>query len=387
MLIVGGGHNGLTCACYLARAGYRVRVLERRAVVGGAAVTEEFAPGFRNSVAAYTVSLLHPAIVRDLNLAEHGLTIVERPVANFLPLSDRDYLKIGATLAETQAEVGRFSRQDAAALPSYYAMLERAGAVLREMLLETPPNAGGGLRDAWRALVAGNRLRQLPMSARRDLLEFMTRSAGDILDGWFETDCIKALFGFDAVVGNFASPYSPGSGYVLLHHVIGEANGRRGQWGHAIGGMGAITQAMAKEAQRRGVAIRTGARVARVLVDGGRASGVVLEDGSEHRARCVAASVTPRRLYLELVEEEHLDPEFTRRIRAFRCGSGTFRMNVALSQLPRFTAAPPGEGDLHLKSGIILAPSLRYMEQAWFDARMHGWARSPVVEMLVPSTV
>ncbi|MFN7086059.1 MAG: phytoene desaturase family protein, partial [Burkholderiales bacterium] len=250
-LVVGGGHNGLVCACYLAAAGLRVRVLERRAVVGGAAVTEEFFPGFRNSTASYTVSLLHPKVIRDLRLAEHGLRIIERPISNFLPLSDNRYLKVGTSLETTQAELARHSKRDAARLPAYYAMLERVAEVLRGLLLETPPNVGGGVRDLVSALKTGNRLRHLDMAGKRDALDLFTKSAGDLLDGWFESEAIKAAFAFDAIVGNFASPYAPGSAYVLLHHVVGEVNGRRGVWGHAVGGMGAITEARGREAPPR----------------------------------------------------------------------------------------------------------------------------------------
>lgn len=386
-LIVGGGHNGLTCACYLAAAGLKVRVLERRPVVGGAAVTEEFFPGFRNSAAAYTVSLLHPKVIRDLRLAEHGLRIVERPIANFLPLSGDAYFKVGNALGQTQAELGKFSTRDAGRLPDYYALLERVGAVLRQLLLETPPNVGGGARDAFAALRFGNRLRKAGMAARRDCLDFMTKSAGDLLDAWFESDAIKAAFGFDAVVGNYASPYAPGSAYVLLHHVIGEVNGRRGAWGHAVGGMGAITQAMAKEAQRRGVEITTGCEVAKVCVDGRGAQGVQLANGGMVDARCVVANVDPRLLFLKLVDENVLDPDFLGRIRNYKCGSATFRMNVALSELPDFTCLPGKHLQAHHQSGIILAPSLGYMEQAYFDARTYGCSRAPVIEMLIPSTV
>src|SRR5450755_1954247 len=224
-VIIGGGHNGLVCACYLAKAGLSVAVFERRAIVGGAAVTEEFHPGFRNSTASYTVSLLHPKVIRDLRLAEHGLTIVERPLANFLPLPDGGYLKVGGGLAAAQAEVARFSRHDAEALPAYYAMLDGVADVLRSLLLETPPNVGGGIHDLCQTWKVGGRLKRLSLSARRDLLDLFTKSAGDMLDRWFESDPIKAAFGFDAVVGNFASPYTPGSAYVLLHHVFGEING------------------------------------------------------------------------------------------------------------------------------------------------------------------
>ena len=384
-VIIGGGHNGLVCACYLAAAGLKVRVLERRNVVGGAAVTEEFFPGFRNSTAAYTVSLLHSQVIRDLRLREHGLTILERPISNFLPLPDGRYLKIGPTLAATQAEVAKFSPRDAEALPRYYAMLDRVADVLREMAVETPPNIGGGVRDAFAALFAGNRLRHLDMPARRDVLDLFTKSAGDVLDSYFESDPIKACFGFDSVVGNFASPYTPGSAYVLLHHVFGEVNGKPGIWGHAIGGMGAITQAMAKEAAARGVEISLDAAVSRVIIRDDRACGVVLEDGSELHARCVVSNLNPKLLFQRLVPPDAVNAEFGQRIAAYKCGSGTFRMNVALSALPHFACHPePGP---HHASGIIMAPTLRYMEQAYFDARTFGWSKNPIVEILIPSVV
>ncbi|MBI1965607.1 MAG: NAD(P)/FAD-dependent oxidoreductase [Betaproteobacteria bacterium] len=385
-LIVGGGHNGLTCACYLAGAGLKVRVLERRAVVGGAAVTEEFFPGFRNSTAAYTVSLLHSKVIRELKLAEHGLKIVSRPIANFLPLPDGKHLKVGS-LAVTRAELARFSERDAARLPAYYAMLGRVGVVLRELMLETPPNLGGGARDVLAAFKAGNLVRRLDMAARRDFLDLLAKSAGDLLDGWFESGPIKAAFGFDAVVGNYASPYAPGSAYVLLHHVIGEVNGERGAWGHALGGMGSITQAMAREAERRGVEITTGCEVAKVCVDDRGAQGVQLSDGRVMEAKCVVANVNPKLLFLKLMDENTLAPEFLQRIRGYKCASATFRMNVALSELPDFTCLPGKHPQQHHQSGIIIAPSLAYMEQAYFDARTYGCSRAPIVEMLIPSTV
>ena len=386
-LIVGGGHNGLVCACYLAAAGLKVRVLERRSVVGGAAVTEEFHPGFRNSTASYTVSLLNPQVIRDLRLAEHGLRIIERPLANFLPLSGNDYLKVGGSLAATQAEVTRFSVADAARLPAYYAMLERVADVLRDLALETPPNVGGGVGDFLAAVKAARRFKKLDMAVRRDVLDLFTKSAGDLLDAWFESAPIKAVFGFDAIVGNFASPYAPGTAYVLLHHVFGEVNGRRGVWGHAVGGMGAITQAMAAEARARGVHIDTGTEVISVCVDSRGAQGVQLKDGRVIEARCVIANVNPKLLYLKLIDAPALDPEFLQRIRNWKCASATFRMNVALRELPDFTCLPGKTAAPHHQSGIIMAPSLAYMEQAYFDARTYGCSRAPVVEMLIPSTV
>ena len=387
VLIVGGGHNGLTCACYLAAAGLKVRVLERRPVVGGAAVTEEFHPGFRNSTASYTVSLLNPQVIRDLRLAEHGLRIVERPISNFLPLSDTEFLKVGGSLAATQAEVARFSAADAARLPAYYAMLERVADVLRELTLETPPNVGGDFGDFISAIQTARLFKKLDMAARRDVLDLFTKSAGDLLDFWFESVPIKAAFGFDAIVGNFASPYAPGTGYVLLHHVFGEVNGKRGIWGHAIGGMGAITQAMAAEAKARGVHIDTGAEVVNVCVDSRGAQGVQLKDGRVMEARCVVANVNPKLLYLKLIDAPVLDSDFRKRMQAWKCGSATFRMNVALSELPDFKCLPGIEPAEHHQSGIILAPSLAYMEQAYFDARTYGCSRAPVVELLIPSTV
>jgi len=387
VLIVGGGHNGLTCACYLAGAGLNVRVLERRPIVGGAAVTESFHPGFRNSTASYTVSLLHAEVIRDLRLSDHGLRIIERPLPNFLPLSNSDFMKIGNTLVATQNEVARFSMKDAERLPAFYAMLERVADILRTLLLKTPPNVGGGLRDMVAALLAGNRVRRVDMATRRDVLAMFTRSAGDLLDGWFESDPIKAALGFDSIVGHYASPYTPGSAYVLLHHVIGEVNGRRGVWGHAVGGMGAITEAMASEARRRGVTIQTDCEVARVCVDQRGAQGVQLADGRVMDARCVVSNLNPKLLFLKLLDNSALDDEFIARIQGWKCASATFRMNVALSELPDFSCQPGTQVQEHHQSGIIIAPSLHYMEQAYFDARTHGCSRAPVVEMLIPSTV
>jgi phytoene dehydrogenase-like protein len=388
VVIVGGGHNGLVCAYYLARTGLKVTLLERRPVVGGAAVTEEFHPGFRNSTASYTVSLLNPKVIKDMALAEHGLKIVHRRAANFLPLDDKDYLIVGE--GRTRAEVAKFSERDAERLDAYNDRLEAIADVLRDLVLKTPPNVemGGGLAGFGELLKAGalgRSLARLDTTARRDLLALFSQSAGDWLDGWFESAPIKAAFGFDGIVGTYASPYSPGTAYVLLHHVFGEVNGRKGTWGHAIGGMGAITQAMAKACAAVGVDIRTDASVREVVVEGGRATRAVTEAGDSFAGRAIVSNLNPKLLFEKLVDPAAQPDDFRERIARYRCGSGTFRMNVALSELPHFTCLPEA-GD-HLTGGIIIAPTLAYMERAYADARAHGWSREPIVELLIPSTL
>lgn len=389
-VIIGGGHNGLVCAAYLAAGGLKVTVLEQRSVVGGAAVTEEFHPGFRNSVAAYTVSLLNPKIIRDLELPRQGLRIVERRLSNFLPLGEAGYLKVGG--GQTEREVARFSQADAAKLGGYAQRLDAVADVLRDLVLETPPNVTAGswleaLPDLLRGVRLGRRLGRLDLPARRDLLDLFVRSAGDYLDGWFESAPIKAAYGFDGIVGNYASPYAAGSAYVLLHHVFGQVNGVKGAWGHALGGMGAITQAMAKTAAERGVDIRVSTPVREVIVESGRAVGVVTERGEAIRARSVVSNLNPKLLYGKLIDAAALEPRFRERMAQWRCGSGTFRMNVALSELPDFKVLPGRVAADHHTSGIIMAPSLAYMERAYLDARSGGWSRKPIVEMVIPSTL
>jgi phytoene dehydrogenase-like protein len=388
VVIIGAGHNGLACAAYLARAGLNVQVIERRKVVGGAAVTEEFHPGFRNSVAAYTVSLLNPQVVSDLRLADHGLRIVERRAQNFLPAPDGTYLLTGE--GRTAQSVAKFSTRDADAIVTFSRELEAIADVLRQFVLRAPPNlvedfGVGAIREAFNALGTAGILRGLTLEQQRDLLDLFTCSAGEMLDQRFETDLVKALFGFDAIVGNYASPYAAGSAYVMLHHAFGEVNGKKGVWGHAIGGMGAISQAMARAARGHGAEIVTDAGVREVIVEKGRAVGVALDNGTTVRAKYVVSGVNPKLLYTRLVPAGALPPPFLARMERWRNGSGTFRMNVALSALPSFTALP-GDGD-HLTAGIIIAPSLGYMDRAWQDARDTGWSREPVVEVLIPSTL
>jgi phytoene dehydrogenase-like protein len=384
-VIIGAGHNGLACAFYLAQAGLKVRILERRDVVGGAAVTEEFHPGFRNSVASYTVSLLQPKVIRDMRLADYGYRVIERPISNFLPQEDGGYLKLGGGLERTQAEFARFSAADAATLPAYYDALEGVAEVLRSLALKSPPNVGEGLRTLIAGASQGWGLSKLGLEAKRDVLDLFVKSATSFLGQWFESEAVKAAFGFDAVVGNYASPDTPGSAYVLLHHVFGEVNGKKGAWGHCIGGMGTITQIMAEVCRKSGVEISLESPVAEVLVDGDTVAGVKLESGEEIAAKRVIANVGPKLLYGKMLAEQHQPEDFRRRMRGYKAGGGTFRMNVALSELPRFTSLPePGE---HHQSGIIIAPTLDYMDKAFLDAKAHGWSKRPIVEMLIPSTV
>jgi phytoene dehydrogenase-like protein len=385
-IIIGAGHNGLVCAAYLGMAGLRVHVVERRGVVGGACVTEEFYPGFRNSSAAYTVSLLAPKVIGDLKLHERGLAIVERRVQNFLPLPDGRYLLAGA--GRTDREIGKFSARDAARYGAYQAEMGRIAAMLRSLILKAPPNLLLGnltrtLGELGKLVGIGKRLWQA--DGLKPAFDLFRKSAGEMLDGWFESDPIKAVLGFDAVVGNLASPYSPGSAYVLLHHTFGEVNGKKGVWGHAVGGMGAITQAMARAAGAHGVRIAVNAAVREVIVERGRAAGTVLEDGTALRARAVIANVNPRYLLQVLVPREAVARPVAARMEKWKAGSGTFRMNVALSRLPDFPALP-GAGD-HLTAGIILAPSLSYMDQAYRDCVRDGVSRSPIIEMVIPSTL
>jgi phytoene dehydrogenase-like protein len=385
-IIIGAGHNGLTCAAYLGMAGLRVRVLERRGVIGGACVTEEFLPGFRNSTAAYTVGLLQPKIIRDLRLNEHGLRIVHRRAQNFLPLPDGRYLLTGE--GRTEHEIAKFSARDAARYPAYQAEIGRVAGVLRGVVLEAPPNLalrrlGHTVREVGKLAATAKKLWRA--AGLKAAVRLFRKSAGETLDDWFDSDPIKAVLGFDSVVGNLASPYTPGSAYVLLHHVFGEANGKPGVWGHAIGGMGAITQAMAGAAGEHGVRIDVSSAVHEVIVERGRATGVVLEDGTPIRARAIIANVNPQYLFQALVPREVVPSAMAARMRTWKAGSGTFRLNVALSKLPEFSALP-GPGDHH-GSGIILAPSLSYMDKAYRDCVRHGWSRAPIIEMLIPSTL
>ena len=364
-----------------------MRILERRSVVGGAAVTEEFHPGFRNSMASYTVGLLDAGIIRDLKLYEHGLRIVPRSLANFLPLPNGESLSIYNDDSDTAREFARFEPHDAEAIFDFRAMIREVGDVVLRQMHRPPPNVGGGLRDWVSAALAGNDVRQLSMRRRQQLADLFLMPIADLLQSWFDNPHIRAAFAFDAVVGNHASLHAPGTAYGLLHHALGEIAGRKGVWGHALGGMGAITQAMLAQARELGVLVETGTEVTEVIIESGRARGAVLANGSIRRAKAIAANLAPKHLYLDLIDSTVLETDFRKRIEHIRTESAVLRINVALSKLPRFSCSPGDGIQNHHQAGIIIGPTLDYMENAYLDARRGSWSRQPVIELLIPSTV
>jgi len=384
VIVIGAGHNGLTCAGYLAAAGLRVTVLEARSKVVGAAVTEEFHPGFRNSVYSYSVSLLHPKVISDLQLEKHGLEIMERP-AGTLSLLNGDHMLLTRDDQQSNAEIARFSKRDAARIEAFEAEISQVARAVRALAIQAPPNFGGGWRDLITTLKAGNQLRKLDKRHQIVLADLMTKSLGDYLDMWFEGEALKGVLGLEGVIGNFAEPYQTGTAYVLLHHAFGEIKGREGAWGIARGGMGAISESMASFARSKGASIETDTAVKRILVRNGRACGVETEEGRELTARIVAANVHPKVLLQRLLDQELLEDGDQRRIEGYRSHSATFRMNVALSELPEITSMK-GKGSDHFMGAIEVSPSLDYIQEAYLDAREFGWARRPVISMQVPST-
>lgn len=385
--IIGGGHNGLVCAYYLAKAGLKTLVCEARSIVGGAAVTEEFHPGFRNSSASYTVSLLNPQVIQDLELYRHGLTVVERRMSNFFPISDQEYLAFPIDPKERRAEFSKFSAKDAANLSRFEEDLEIVADQLRDQLLKAPPNAGGGIKELLKAATLGLSAIRQPIKSQRLLIDMATMPCVDFLDRYFESDAVKAAFAFDGIVGAYTSPYAPGTAYVLLHHCFGEVNGKKGVWGHAIGGMGAITQAMAKAAEEVGVEIRTNCPVESVEIHNGKAVALRLATGDIISAKTIAANVAPKLLFGKLVKSGVVPDDFNSRIKHLKSGSGTFRMNVALKELPTFSCFPSAKEEPYHSSGIVIGPSIEYLDKAYTDARTYGWSREPIIEMLIPSTL
>jgi phytoene dehydrogenase-like protein len=385
-IVIGAGHNGLVTACYLARTGWKVLVLERRHVVGGACVTEEIFPGFKVSTAAYVNSLFRKEIIRDLKLHDHGFQVLERNPSSFTPYPDGRYLMLGPDGATNRREIGKFSARDAENYPKYEAMLERVADVIEPTLLMRPPNLlRPGLRDLWNLLKLGRSFRKMGPGLS-EAIEILTGPARTILDRWFESEQVKATLATDAVIGAMASPSMPGTAYVLFHHVMGETNGKRGVWAYVRGGMGGLTTALASVARSLGVVIRTEAEVARIVLQGGAAVGVALRSGEEYRARVVASNADASITFTRLMDPRFLPPAFADALGRISYDSASLKINVALSELPDFTACPGGPGPQH-RGTIHLCPDQDYIERAFDDAKYGKPSERPLLECTIPSVV
>ena len=386
-IVIGAGHNGLVTAAYLGRRGRRALVLERRDVVGGACVTEEVWPGFKVSTAAYVTSLLRPEIIRDLALGRHGLEVLPRSPSSFTPFPDGRYLLMGPDREMTLREVAKFSKRDADALPRYEALLERVAAFIEPTLLMTPPNPWSrSPRQLMQLAALGARFLRLGRDGAR-AVEILTGAASRFLDRWFESEQLKATLATDAIIGAMASPSMPGTAYVLFHHVMGECNGVRGVWGYVRGGMGGISEALARAAREHGVEIRLSAPVRKILVEGGRARGVVLADGTEIPCPTVVSGCDPAVTFLELIDPAVLSAEFLESVARIDYSSASLKINVALSELPDFRALPGAHPSPHHRGTIHIAPTMDYIEQAYDDAKYDRPARNPVIEATIPSVV
>jgi phytoene dehydrogenase-like protein len=382
-IIVGGGHNGLVTAAYLARAGKKVLVLERRHVLGGAAVTEEVFPGFRFSVCSYVVSLLRPEIIRELDLPRHGLEILPLD-GTFTPMPNGDHLWRMNDHARTRREIYRHSPVDAEAYDEYSKAMADMARFVKPILAMVPPDPFGyDVFGMGKLLSMARRFQALPRSAQHNFVQLMTMSAVDLLDQWFQTDVLKATMSASGVIGTFQGVRSPGTAYVLLHHYMGEIDGAFRSWGFSRGGTGAISDAIADAAREAGAEIRTEAPIARIVARNGKATGVALESGEEIAATAVASSVDPHRTFLKLVEPGVLDDGFLAEVRRYKLRGSSGKVNLALDGLPDFTCLPgPGA---HLRGALSISPSVEYMERAYDDAKYGDYSRRPYVDMVIPS--
>jgi phytoene dehydrogenase-like protein len=386
-IIIGGGHNGLVTACYLAKAGWKVLVLEKRYLVGGACVTEEIFPGFKVSTAAYVNSLFRKEIIRDLRLHDYGFEVLERSPSSFTPYPDGRYLLLGPDASLNQREISKFSEKDAHNYPRYEAMLERVADVIEPTLAQTPPNiTKPGLGDLWKLYGLGKAFRKLGPNIG-EAIEILTGAARPILDRWFESEQLKSTLATDAVIGAMAAPSMPGTAYVLFHHVMGETNGKRGVWGYVRGGMGGLTQAIAKAATALGVEIRCNAEVARILLKDGRAAGVALADGTEIAAPVVASNADAHITFEKLVSPGKLPDDFAAAVKRIGYESATLKINVALSELPNFTACPGSEPGPHHRGTIHICPDLDTIERGFDDAKYGKPSAVPILECTIPSVV
>lgn len=383
--VIGGGHNGLVCACYLARAGLSVGILERRQRVGGAAVTEEFAPGFRNSAASYTVSLLRQRIVTELGLIERGLRFVRRPLANFIPSLSGPGLALYHESEATQASIAEHSPTDAERYPRFREELAQLAKFFDSFILEPPVDPSAGWREYPRLVKRLARLRHFRRADWAALWTALAGSAGDWLDRWFQHDALKGGLGFDSIVGHFSSPYASGSGYLLLHHALGDLQELGGAWGHAIGGMGAISAALARCALEHGVEIHC--ETPADSINPCRGGFEIGAGDTVYQATAVVGALHPVSFLTHLIDASLLPDDFVGRIRAHKNHSASFRVNVALSELPDFSCMPGTEAGAHHGSGIVIAPSLEYLDRAYRDADLTGMSHEPVVELVIPSTL
>jgi phytoene dehydrogenase-like protein len=385
VIIVGGGHNGLVTAAYLAKAGRKVLVLEKRELVGGCAVTEEVWPGFRVSTAAYLSSLLQDRVIQDLELERFGYAVDAKDPAFFSPFPDGRYLFFWQDRERTLTELAKFSPRDAGRFPAYEAHLERLAIVVESLLLTTPPEFPPHRLGDWVDWVrVAGRLRGLKRDEIIGLVKIFTQSAADFLDDWFANDQIKVTLATDGVIGANGGPRSPGTAYILLHHCMGGVNGKRGLWGFVRGGMGAVSEAIAASARASGAEIRTSAFVDRILVRNGAARGVVLIGGDEIEADVVASNLDPKHTFLRILSAADLDNEFRFAIAKYRCEGTSLKMNLALSGLPDFKALPGTPGPQH-GATMHLCPSMDYVERAWDDAKYGRPSESPLIEMTIPT--